>query len=688
MDYFDYYDGLIKDEKNDFYPNYNLNQYTQDPKINSNRTRNYLNTTSNIGSQRSQNSLSSYSYKYNIKYPIKNQLSNDLYKNNYMYNKINENYNQNKRSNSKYNNYNNYNTNFNENLINNKYYNSTNNFYPSNKINNYNNVNNNPNSNRYLNTTIHTYKSIYDENLKLPNNVLHSANINNNLNLKENGKKMENNSPFEKLHLGNNNLNIIFNQNQILQNKYKVNAESNAEKAEKYINNNLKINNYLKTDNDNKKNTTSGIKKNNYTNNNNTNINKNNNNNNRNQNPNKIIKQKNNIIKEDLDDEINLSELADDILKINKSNLLNKKQKHTKKKIPENKKIIMVETASQTIQEESENIQKKEVENTTKKIDAGTDIQQSLLKVSINIENKQKEDDKNNDKISEIKEENLIPEDLIKKDNIVKESVIIKDSNSNIISNEKIYDENEKKNQMMSSDKNIEEFKNESIELDIPGILKNINLNNNLKESKMDDLVCLISESSEIDNNINLGKDKKRIKFDLKKNICFQFLINDFITSCIEANKKNELKYLEQKNYNQYSKPKKSIIKNFDKKNIKINNNYILCENLAEEDIVPELFEDFEGNGLSDDQIKKLENTLETSVEKSFDKSSEKSYDKSLTQSLNQVINGSITQSYNQVDNECPDQDNSSKKGKGILNKLIRIFSLNSKDKNEKKGNK
>ena len=89
-----------------------------------------------------------------------------------------------------------------------------------------------------------------------------------------------------------------------------------------------------------------------------------------------------------------------------------------------------------------------------------------------------------------------------------------------------------------------------------------------------------------------------------------------------------------------------------------------------------------------DDQIKKLENTLETSIEKSFDKSSEKSYDKSLTQSLNQVINGSITQSYNQVDNECPDQDNSSKKGKGILNKLIRIFSLNSKDKNEKKGNK
>ena len=689
MDYFDY-NELIGDDKNDFYPNSNLNQYLHNNEIKPNRVRRYLNiNTCNIDNQ---NRLSSYLLKQNRKYPIQCQLSNNLLKND-LQNKINENYNQKIKNEYKYNNYHNYNyySNYNDDLNKDKYYSSCNYFHPSNKnYNRYYNFNNYSNDNKHLNTVIHTYKSIYDKNhnLKLSNNILNTKNNSHNLYNKKNRKIMKTSNSFENFYLGNNNLNIILNQNQILKNKYQLNAVSNFEDTEKKIKN-LKINNYLKAKNN--KNSANSITKNNFIKNNNKTKINNNNFNCRNVNINKNIKQKINI--EDCNDEINFSELADDLIKINKSNLSNKKQKCFQKKISVNKKAITIDSASQTVPEETNNILKNNAENKIEKVDVGTDIQKSLLSILDNIENKRKEKE-NNNKEKEVKKEHSIIENLIKKDTIIKETIVNKDIDNNKNSNEKIDNMNEKNNQMVSSDKNIEEFKNnfsknESIELDIPGILKNLNLNNNIKESKTDKIVCLVSESS--DSN-NTGKEGNHIKFDLKKNIHFKFLINENINLCMEVNQKNEIKYIVPKIYDQNSKPKKSIIKNFDKNSIKINNNYISCENLAEEDIIPDLFEDIEGNVLNDDHIKKLESTLEMSIEKSFDRSYDRSSDKSITQSLNPLNSGSISQSYNQFDSEYSTQDNMkvSKKGKGIINKLNRVFSLNSNngDINEEKGNK
>ena len=56
------------------------------------------------------------------------------------------------------------------------------------------------------------------------------------------------------------------------------------------------------------------------------------------------------------------------------------------------------------------------------------------------------------------------------------------------------------------------------------------------------------------------------------------------------------------------------IIKPYNKEDIKINNEYVLVENLPERQILPELYDDFE-----DDDIKSLEKSLEKSVDKIFD---------------------------------------------------------------------
>ena len=64
---------------------------------------------------------------------------------------------------------------------------------------------------------------------------------------------------------------------------------------------------------------------------------------------------------------------------------------------------------------------------------------------------------------------------------------------------------------------------------------------------------------------------------------------------------KNELKMV---------KPK-PIIKTFLSKDIKINHNYTLVENLQERQILPELYDDFE-----EEDIKSLEKSLERSVDK------------------------------------------------------------------------
>ena len=86
------------------------------------------------------------------------------------------------------------------------------------------------------------------------------------------------------------------------------------------------------------------------------------------------------------------------------------------------------------------------------------------------------------------------------------------------------------------------------------------------------------------------------------------------------------LRWLKEKKEKEiYSKKdfieRKSIIKNSDKNNIKINNNYILCENLTEEEIIPKLYEDLyiEDYNLNDSDFSNEGENISISSGKSFE---------------------------------------------------------------------
>ena len=109
-------------------------------------------------------------------------------------------------------------------------------------------------------------------------------------------------------------------------------------------------------------------------------------------------------------------------------------------------------------------------------------------------------------------------------------------------------------------------------------------------------------EDSNIFQNINSGNNstsatnnKKHIKFDLTKNTTFIYEEKDLISKYtkIPIDNKNKTK---PKNNNIKTKLL-PIIKKYDKKNIKIDKNYIFKENLDESDILSEsikLFDDID----------------------------------------------------------------------------------------------
>ena len=137
---------------------------------------------------------------------------------------------------------------------------------------------------------------------------------------------------------------------------------------------------------------------------------------------------------------------------------------------------------------------------------------------------------------------------------------------------------------------------------------KNINLNRKSisKSNKKNDLN---------QNNI-LIKTKKHISFNLNNNILIKFNKDDLITNSEITNQSGEAYIQPKKNMNSYKnvlkliKPK-PIIKTFLTKDIKINKDYILVENLPERQILPDLYDDFE-----EDEIKSLERSLERPVDK------------------------------------------------------------------------
>ena len=98
----------------------------------------------------------------------------------------------------------------------------------------------------------------------------------------------------------------------------------------------------------------------------------------------------------------------------------------------------------------------------------------------------------------------------------------------------------------------------------------------------------------------------------------------------------------------------KPCIKSFDKNLIKIDENYIYCENLTEEQIIPDLYEE------SSEEIKSLAQSLEKSVDKMFCSVNESNNMSLIDSNLYEYMN-----------------DNSNKEGKNLINKIQNIIEEN-----------
>jgi hypothetical protein len=169
------------------------------------------------------------------------------------------------------------------------------------------------------------------------------------------------------------------------------------------------------------------------------------------------------------------------------------------------------------------------------------------------------------------------------------------------------------------------------------------------------------------DKEIELEKEdkkKRHLKIDLDKNKYFNFLIGGLIKDCqIKKGKNGIIEQYEEKKQDIFKTKlfkAKPIIKKYNKKDIKINEEYKLCENLSEKDI---LQEDENYEELDDDNIRELGNLLRLSIDKS----------------TNSSINGSIRQSYNQsyaegIYDSLHGSNLVLSGGKGILGKLKQVF--------------
>ena len=125
-------------------------------------------------------------------------------------------------------------------------------------------------------------------------------------------------------------------------------------------------------------------------------------------------------------------------------------------------------------------------------------------------------------------------------------------------------------------------------------------------------------------------KKARNIKIDESKNNYFNFLQNDLIKLCqIQIGKDGDLEQLVEKTDEEILKkdaiPLKKTIKDYNKNDIKINNDYLLCENLKEEEIVPELY------NTNEEDIESSINILSNSLRNSIDKSLNTSLRKSIT---------------------------------------------------------
>ena len=163
--------------------------------------------------------------------------------------------------------------------------------------------------------------------------------------------------------------------------------------------------------------------------------------------------------------------------------------------------------------------------------------------------------------------------------------------------------------------------------------------------------------------NPTVTKQRRRIRINLDENLYYHYQKDSSLEDLYQVynNKNKELPekmkcIMDLDDYMKLIKGKitpKPCIKPFNEKEIKMNEKYLLAENLKEEDIIPDLYEEDE------EDIKSLGQSLEKSIDKIF------------VHSLNEKINDYSINDSNISENI---NDNSNNNGKKLVNDIQNII--------------
>ena len=308
--------------------------------------------------------------------------------------------------------------------------------------------------------------------------------------------------------------------------------------------------------------------------------------------------------------------------------------------------------------------------------------------------NKKPENENNNDSNSESRKifkknfSNFIVREI--SININKDKIIEFDINLN----KKIEDTKENKNQNVinnafssnknKDDNNIKENRNFQSEKDgnsnkDKDLISSTNSNVNIEDIKIS-----VNPKIKIDDN-NLGekyiesgdvkikeiKNKKDRRVTIEKedkNVYFKFLKDGIINACqVKKGLSGDWEPFKPKKEEDIFDSRivfnyKSIIKKFDKNEIKIDKDYKYRENMEEREILPDFYDDEEKAEIIDEAINELAGSLRSSIDKSTDASKN-----------DELLRSSINYSYNQsLRNSLMTSNNN--EGQGIINKLKAAF--------------
>jgi hypothetical protein len=426
------------------------------------------------------------------------------------------------------------------------------------------------------------------------------------------------------------NLNTKFDNSKIINNT----------RNKKVINNNNRINNYNKNNNmdvnnnNNRNMKINQIKINNNIkdvrisntsiNNNNRNNMNNNNNININRNEGKTMKNK---VKENIkddglketieidnslinDSELNIPLIIDTLIynKIMKSN--NEKEKEKEKQEQKLDNIIHNNVYSNNIKENKKQKIKESIQ-----VEYDDEDNHLILPIKLEDTVKLKKINDNEENTEKFEIKNDIKNGSSNKGNIINDLKNINTNNNNnnndyinenINNINKTENENKKENVVPKDIKKEENNKDDQIQAEIQ------KSTNELNNSKVEDnttigeelLVKQIVSNSEKQEK---AKSSRHISFKLENNVIISYKIDELITDLVVNKEGQEDAIPFKRDFNLYEKilkrkvPPNPIIKKFDKNEIKTRTDYVLMENLDEQEIIPELYDE------NEEDIKSLE---------------------------------------------------------------------------------